>query len=361
MKKLPITSFKIPFRLLRFSLLLLLYFGMLWAVRAATLTVDNNTGSIAQYSTLQAAIDAASAGDIILIKGSATAYTRSVDKQLKLIGEGYKPNKQGGTATKIGTLTLVAGAGSTEITGLNITTTYINANMTNLVFDRCYLGTISTYYGSATSVGLVVRNCIMVTTQYTNGLTFAGTQVDLIAQNSVFARERTIFTTNLSSTILFDHCHFISTTIAGYWSFAVSNYNITVTNSTLHNCAVTYLENHTFSNNIFNNNVDPIYGTGSGGNNLLETDPLFTLFTNNSFDYNADFRLQSNSPGKSAASDGTDIGIYGGSYSFPVGGEGEYLMAPAPRAPQIYEMNIQNASVPENGTLSIQVKARKID
>ncbi len=41
---------------------------------AATLTVDNNAGSVVMFTGVQAAIDAADPGDTILIAGSPTFY-----------------------------------------------------------------------------------------------------------------------------------------------------------------------------------------------------------------------------------------------------------------------------------------------
>lgn len=61
-----------------------------FSLQAAILTVDNNPGAVAMYKTFQAAHDAASDGDTILISGSPLSYgTGSVKKRLNIVGPGY--------------------------------------------------------------------------------------------------------------------------------------------------------------------------------------------------------------------------------------------------------------------------------
>lgn len=73
-------------KLLPFLLMALAHAGL-----AATWTVNNNTSAIAQFASIQPAVDTASAGDTILLTGSATSYGEfNLGKQLVFIGEGYK-------------------------------------------------------------------------------------------------------------------------------------------------------------------------------------------------------------------------------------------------------------------------------
>ena len=59
-------------------------------VSAATLTVDNNPGSVAMYTGIAAAYEDAEIGDTILVAGSATSYgTLNVYKKLNWVGPGY--------------------------------------------------------------------------------------------------------------------------------------------------------------------------------------------------------------------------------------------------------------------------------
>ena len=95
----------------------------------------------------------------------------------------------------------------------------------------------------------------------------------------------------------------------------------------------------------------------TGVNNQIDVDPLFVNVSSTTFDYAYDYHLQATSPGKNAGTDGTDIGIYGGAYPFPSGGEVPWQTSIKPYMPQILEMNVLNAVIPLNDTLQVQVKA----
>jgi hypothetical protein len=57
---------------------------------AKVITVDNNAGSVAQYSSLASAITEADPGDTLLIVGSPSSYgSHSIYKELHFIGVGY--------------------------------------------------------------------------------------------------------------------------------------------------------------------------------------------------------------------------------------------------------------------------------
>lgn len=59
-------------------------------LHAKTITVDNRVGSVAMFSNLQSAINAADPGDTILIAGSPNGYgDANIGKSLKLVGAGY--------------------------------------------------------------------------------------------------------------------------------------------------------------------------------------------------------------------------------------------------------------------------------
>jgi hypothetical protein len=154
--------------------------------------------------------------------------------------------------------------------------------------------------------------------------------------------------------------------------------------STFYNCLNWNISNNIFynmqgtpssivqNNLVYNNNITysgttltslpPSGSIGSG--NLNNTDPLFTsVFTDCTL---APFlldnlRLKSNSPAKNAGTDGTDIGPTGGSY--PIYTATNQFLTGEPPIPQITSLNITGPSsvAVGNGSLQIQVKARKID
>jgi hypothetical protein len=168
------------------------------------------------------------------------------------------------------------------------------------------------------------------------------------------------------------------------------NFGTITTNVLVKNCLFMHYENNggnagvrsnggTFENNIFylsgpatgngdimtnctmNNNLsyltandNLISGSNSGQNNIIGQDPQFVTLNNifQLYQTTDNYRLQETSPGHNAGTDGTDIGPYGGGITFSETGE-------FPELPVVRVMNIDNATVPSEGTISIHVKATK--
>jgi hypothetical protein len=68
------------------------------------------------------------------------------------------------------------------------------------------------------------------------------------------------------------------------------------------------------------------------------------------FGYSKDFHLQNSSSGNDAATDGTDIGIYGGIFNFSMNG----FDAGTPR---VEDFTLTSPSAPAGGTITIHLKA----
>lgn len=116
------------------------------------------------------------------------------------------------------------------------------------------------------------------------------------------------------------------------------------------------MNNCTFNNNITyetTNNTIP-YGTNVGSNNLVGINPLFVNAPNRSGSLAYDYTLQAGSPGENTASDGTDIGIFGGGFAF-------IDLTGRARIPLVTTMTILNSSVPQGGTLDVQISGTKVD
>lgn len=322
-------------------------------------TVDNKANSSADFANLQTAIDAASSGDTLYVEGSPNMYGSVViTKKLAIIGAGYRSsNTQLGFATVIGPIQYdegedefgnpVSDPSGSYLTGINLWNAITIVSGTNYLMERNWMALIQLNPNTSA----VLRNNIIESVWLYNHL------ASVMVQNSIIWNG--IYSTNASSNVIFDHCLFLNN--------ALTNTNaqyITINNSIMFNISTDGLTYSTFNNNISFAGADGIfvdfaYGTNTSNNNLVDVDPLFSTIDGVTFSFTDDYRLKEGSPAIGAGSDGTDIGIYGGLFPFPIGGEGEYLMTAAPKIPQIYEMNVLNAAVPENGTLNVQVKARK--
>jgi hypothetical protein len=116
-----------------------------------------NFHNAANFTTLQAAIDGASAGDTIYIEGSAVSYGNGIfNKKLVVFGNGFwltdNPNTQARKESSIvGQLTFNAGSEGSEIQGMyiigyynglgtNWSLTTINCNNIKLARNFIYVG-----------------------------------------------------------------------------------------------------------------------------------------------------------------------------------------------------------------------------
>lgn len=111
------------------------------AVFATVWRVNNTPGAEADFTTLQAAHDGASAGDTIYLEASHVSYGNlTATKQLVIIGTGYflaeNPTTQANlNSSKTGSITFNNGSQGSVITGCDITNV-ITINTSDLVIER---------------------------------------------------------------------------------------------------------------------------------------------------------------------------------------------------------------------------------
>jgi hypothetical protein len=140
--------------------------------QATIITVSNNPVSGGQYTDVQSAINAATAGDTIYVMGSPIKYNNNsginITKRLVLIGAGYNVTNttNNNLNTVVGTFLLDSIAFNSQVSGTQIIgfyltgSIYINSgySIKNIIVSRCYVsGGIST----SCSNGWVVENCIV--------------------------------------------------------------------------------------------------------------------------------------------------------------------------------------------------------
>jgi hypothetical protein len=135
-------------------------------------------------------------------------------------------------------------------------------------------------------------------------------------------------------------------------------------------CEYTSITRNLISGKVSYTNADVVFGTNSGGENILNEDPMF--FNANTsprfYDYTsngpfADYHLSAGSPAIGAGIGGVDLGIYGGDSPFFEGeitsGLNRYF--PMPAIPVMLDMNIVNSSLLKTSKLKVEFKARKQD
>ena len=335
-------------------------------------TVSNNPSTIAQFNTVQAAIDAATAGDTIYVHGSPNAYNGfNITKQLVIIGPGWSPNKNlPHTALITGSLNFsTAAASGTELQGLTINAStsvvVLGVNNLRLVRNRFQgitfhmtpstVGTISGYLfegnwfdnggmngnGSYTYQNFIFQNNIFYETGCCTGFSISGfvNTVNVLFDHNLFygpgSGNRDVFTSN---------CRFL----------ILSN-NIFVRRN-----AASNLSSSTFNNNItFNAGNDApwtVNGNVDGGGNVAGQDPQMTSQpsvnngTNNPL---LDFTIASG-PANNTASDGKDMGLL-----FDGAGSLNWANSRGSRLPYIFSMNITTPTVAPGGNVSVTIEARR--
>ncbi len=169
------------------------------AANAKILRVSNVSGSSAPYSSIEAAHDAASSGDTIMVDGSNAKYggdygKYDITKKLVIIGPGYWLVEDGAVAE---------GASSAYIATLNLKTEGIvvkgmsignlNISGAKAVINRCHIGGLS--FSSGADNG-VVSQCYITGTpsganyiQMTNNIFTSTTAYNLLSgfKNSYIA------------------------------------------------------------------------------------------------------------------------------------------------------------------------------
>ena len=256
--------------------------------------------------------------------------------------------------------------GINDASGSVITGFKVNGNIqgTGLLTNniRIFRNQVAYIILLASSANWVIYNNII------GGYVSAATVTNLFIQNNIFAGSYLV-NCNLPS-VFIDHNLFIHNGINALSadSYAVVTNNIFVTPSAAPVMAANVNYNTITNNLSLTTNISPtaptnsfLTGPNSGGANQVGVDPLFVnvpSFTAYNATYN--YRLQAGSTGHNASTDGTDLGIYGGTYPFPSGGipgSGFDTSAPA-GIPQVTVVNILNGSVQPGGTLNVNAKAK---
>jgi hypothetical protein len=301
-----------------------------------------------------------------------------------VIGAGYGPNNQFGQPTRVSQINLFRD-GSTDpsnsiIVGflnsgsISCTGTLPTHNIT--IFRNRVSGTIYTYLNSSNlGTGWSIYNNILGTIYGGASSRTSTSSTNILISNNIMTGGITYFNSN---TVLIDHNVFIgSNNLYWLWNVIITNNIFIRSSSDIISGEVVFC---TFNKNISlqstiapassynpSNIFEATYtstggGSNSGSGNLVGTNPLFVNVPNNDT-YNAtyNYRLQASSPGKAPFStDGTEAGIYGGSYPFPSGGAAGsgFDTSPMPPIPQVTAVNIQNATIAPNGTLNVQVQGK---
>lgn len=356
---------------------------MYMSIHASIVYVSNEMKFLAQYDSIYKAIDAVVAGDTIIVFLSDTSYGDiTIDKHLVLIGCGHRPVMPYGDynyKSRLGTITLDAGADKSTICGFRAQRLVNSGNCDSITIERNYF-TKSTS-SAASGYSLVLNDCQgwIIRHNVIYGLYWDGSYSNLIGistsrntGNSILIYNNIIYGQQLdwnSSNIIVHNNVFV-----------ICAYRI---NSSIGGCLYN-VDNVTFENNIFfrgkeinnsstcsgnNFNYNASYGLSDnsivtsgnfGANNFENTDPLFEDDPAHNAAYifdSDDVHLQSGSSLKNAGADGTDLGIYGGPQQPMPFSDSTWQITGMPNIPYVKNYNINSALIPADSSIIITIEA----
>jgi len=360
---------------------------------ATVRTVNNNPAGLAQFSDLQAAMNASSSGDTILIHGSASSYGNAefIDKRLTIIGPGISPERDGPIVTARVNFIQVANintgnSNGSAFIGIEFTSELRISNngsgnvgypvdgvkvIRNKFTNAVLALNAGNNYGSIHMQNLFVEgNYLQSSTIASASSSYYFTNCTFI--NNVFARSNgfggSLANFNNCTNVVFDHNVFYGNQADGNRLFDnyglgltfKNNVFVNVNTSNTHPNGSVNIFNNYFQNNItYNctNNSPWTVGTNlNGGGNIVNQNPLLGSQADidaGTFNPLLDFSIPSG-PANNSATDGKDMGVL-----FDETSTMNWAYGRNSRLPYIYSMNVLNTSVPAGGVLNIQLNARK--
>lgn len=309
---------------------------------SATIHRVNNTGIAADFTTLQAAHDAALPGDTLHLEPSGSSYGAcTFTKPLVVIGPGYFLNlnaglQANGSSAITGALLFEAGSEGCVVSGLDVQgQSKVKASLVRV--ERCRFSGAGADLHIAYNVsglnltGVVVNGCHVANNLIAGA---GGSVVNDLTISNTYARQFNFATAGTTSGELL-HC--VAVGAGSTALFGGSGMNIA-------NC-------------IFNGAVTP--GTSSYQNNLFSQSPvpatngnqvnmdMSTVFVGGSGD--AQFALAPGSPAIGAGTGGVDCGLFAGAEPYRLSG--------VPPVPAIFQLSAPTST--DQGTpLPVTLGAR---
>ncbi|GGH36988.1 hypothetical protein IA57_06035 [Mangrovimonas yunxiaonensis] len=331
-----------------------------------TIIIDNGPQSTTQYTTIQAAIDAASDGDIIYVQPSATSYgSATINKPLTIIGRSHSEPSEVSNLTSV-----IVQADNVTIKGLSFSSCYASysgSNTSNTKIYECKFSTLYLAYAGGIADDVTVRGC------YFNSFNQYATATNVLISNNIIRSGGSIDnpTNIIVANNIFKHTSNMSFSNNAAAQTAIIYNNMFINNSA-NNRTITFsgVGDWNISNNLIYN-----YGTGDftlnhtgtgtfeHNGSLINTDPLFTNVdstVSTSFagtsTYNPaarpedDLTLQASSPALTGGGGGSELGIFNNGFNFKYLGN--------PRGIPTFDIVTYTGAVPKNGNINVTVEAK---
>ncbi|MEO8173971.1 MAG: hypothetical protein ABI581_12835 [Sediminibacterium sp.] len=346
-----------------------------------TYIVNNAPSAVADYRTLQSAIDSVPAGSVLLLQPSAVAYEpATIRKRLAIYGSGYFLGQNAAPATQANPITskvlyinFAKGSDGTTISGLqftkNATTDHVHFDSTtNINISRCYFetqecgtqGCVPEQFTFNISSLITIQGCYIATAN--SHLTYnPESSSGILFQNNIIygGNFGNVFTTVATSSVTMNH----NTIITPNANFFIAGWNL-INNIILKLSPNAADTTFTFSGNggpsqapssASKNNVCNYSIFASATNKILPRnttlDSLFITGSNSQSITSTDgfFILKSNTAAAGYANDNADCGAFGGTAA--------YVLSGIPAIPNIYFLQV-TPNVTQSGGLKLSIKAK---
>ena len=306
--------------------------------------VNNNTDFDADFTTLQAAVTAASDNDTIYVEGSAMNYEgATINKPLTIVGPGFflseNPETQANntSATIDSEIIFTSGSEGSTIMGCEFQFgIYLTISVSNISVIRNILFQVEFTDNS---------NNIVITQNYIDAYINAGTGdiSNTIISNNII--NGGIYAQSTSGPLIVSNnvCWTTSRT------YPIDCHNASIQNNILIN-DYSYIYPNT--GNTISYNILASDGTDANGNQYnVDMNLVFADF-DGSLELSTDGKwdLKDGSPALDAGSGGVDCGAFGGSTP--------YILSGVPNLPHIYEADVPASATSDSGLqVSIKVKS----
>lgn len=308
--------------------------------------VNNNTDFDADFTTLQAAVIAASNNDTIYVEASATEYAgATINKPLTIVGPGFflseNPKTQANNvpATFDGDITFTTGSEGSTIMGCKLSYNDLTISVSEITVIRNYLYNVK-FTGTCNNI-VLAQNYVYNSINAGYGEIITNT----IISNNIIRGQ--IVTYNSSGSLIVSNNVCFTT----YMSFPIDVYNASIQNNILIDDNATIAPN---TGNTISYNIMAAFGTDSNGNQYnIDMDLVFADF-NGALGLSTDGKwdLRVASPAIGAGISGADCGAFYGPTS--------YVLSGVPNLPHIYEAEVPASATSESG-LQVTIKVMSGD
>ena len=316
------------------------------AVQAQQISVVSPQGATTLFTDLNIAIREAAPGSIVYLSGGAfqISDTTKITKKLTIIGTGYRTDNGNvdGHTLVTGKINFMKGADNSTLMGI-----YLTGDL-NIADASGSVNTLLVRYCNLYRVSVGNAECheVLINQNYIRLGPSIGGGSPIRFENNIL---HSIF--NINGGIISNNVVLHATTFNFSRPSAIGSFSSSRVANNLFFAEVSpdvglQHGNNTFFNNYFLPSSAALAAQIDGL--IIENIEEFIVGPNNGVSTTSNFHLKNGSPGKNAGTDGTDIGIYGGT------GFNDLALPPIPRivAKRIAEQT------DEQGNLKVQVKVK---